>query len=584
VSAQGRRPQPRAADERAALRSVPLLADIDDEQLDQLSSAIDRHHVPANEWLFRVGDPSDAIYIVASGRFAVVGADGQVFREMASGDSIGDLGVIAGAPRSAGVRAVRDGVVWRIAADTFKQVLATSPQLQSVMLRAMAGMLQKSRSANISQRRRVIGVLSTGNAATGPIVDTIATRLRSHGQTAVLAPPVDTTAEVQSYGEFVEAFSETLDRAEQSNDWVLVVAERGSGDLWRRYVAAQSDRIIVLVAQQHPPEGLDSLVTQGRPVHVVACRREPDPSWWDLLHPVSHHPADDDGIGALARRIAGRSLGLVLAGGGARGLAHFGVYEELTRAGVVIDRFGGTSAGAIAAAAFALGMDAQEAIAAARQYLAHGNPLGDYTIPAVAFTRGVRVDRILESFVGNTLIEHLPHGFFAVSADMITGDQIIHRRGPLSLAVRASISIPGLMPPVQQGERLLVDGGLLNQLPADVMCADPDGEVICVDIRAKFVPSKGFGLLPRIVPLPGLVRRLLTGSDDALPPLQETLLRTVELAGSSANLRELPHIAAIIEPDVTAISQLDFKKLDAALEAGRTATRAALEAHPTLVH
>lgn len=570
------------ADERTALRSIPILADIDDEQLDQLSSAVDRHYIPANEWLFRLGDPSDAIYIVDSGRFAAFGADGQVIREMASGDSIGDLGVIAGAARSAGVRALRDGVVWRIAADTFSEVLSTAPGLQSMMLRATARMLRESRSVNVSQRPRVIGVLSTGDAAAAPIVDAITAQLGWHGQAAVVAPPVDTTAEVHNYGELVEAFSETLDQAERSNDWVLVVADRGSGDLWRRYVATQSDRLVVLVDQQHPPDAVDPPVTHG-PVHLITCGVEPDPSWWDLLQPVSHHRADDDGIGALARRIAGRSLGLVLAGGGARGLAHFGVYEELTRAGVVIDRFGGTSAGAIAAAVFALGMDAQDATATARKYMAEGNPLGDYTIPAVAFTRGGRIDRIMASFFGRTLIEHLPKGFFSVSADMITGDQIIHRRGRLSLAVRASISIPGLIPPVCHGEQMLVDGGLLNNLPADVICADTDGEVICVDLRRKFVPSKGFGLLPPFVPLPGLVRRVLTGSDVALPPLQETLLRTVDLAASSGNLRELPRVAAIIEPDVSAIGLLDFKKIDAALDAGRIATQAVLEAHPHLV-
>ena len=60
---------------------------------------------------------------------------------------------------------------------------------------------------------------------------------------------------------------------------------------------------------------------------------------------------------------------------------------------------------------------------------------------------------------------------------MVTGDQIVHRRGRLSIAVRASMSIPGLIPPLQHGEQMLVDGGLLNNLPADVMCADPDGDV-----------------------------------------------------------------------------------------------------------
>jgi NTE family protein len=399
----------------------------------------------------------------------------------------------------------------------------------------------------------------------------------------VVAPPVDTTAAVNHYGELVDAFSETLDRAERSNDWVLVVADRGSGDIWRRYVVAQSDRLVVLADQAHPPEAFDPPVTQG-PVHLITCNVVPDPSWWDLLQPVSHHPANDDGIGALARRIAGRSLGLVLGGGGARGLAHYGVYEELTRAGVVIDRFGGTSSGALAAATFALGLDARDATAAARKYMEKTRPVSDYTIPAIALTRGRRVDRLIEGFFGSTtLIEHLPREFFSVSTDLITGDQIIHRRGLLWVAVRASISIPGLLPPVQYRERLLVDGGLMNILPADVMCADPDGEVICVDLRTTYVPSKAFGPLPAKLQPPAFVRRLLTGTDVALPPLQETLLRSVELASPKGNLRELPRVAAIIEPDVSAIGPLEFHNIDAALEAGRIATRAALDAQPTLV-
>src|SRR5947209_12271748 len=424
MSADPRAPEPRAADRRTALRSIPIFAEIDDEQLDQLTSVVDRQYIPANEWLFRLGDPPDAIYVVASGRFAAVGLDGQVLREMGSGDSIGDLGVITGAPRSAGIRALRDGVVWRIDADTFTAVLAKAPQLRSAMFRAMAGMLRESRSANIARSPRVIGVLSTGDAVAAPIVEAIVTRLGAHGHTAVVAPPVDTTAAANHYGELVEAFSETLDRAERSNDWVLVVAERGSGDVWRRYVVAQSDRLVVLTDEARPPKAFDAPVTRG-PVHLVTSMVKPDPSWWDVLQPVSHHPANDDGIGALSRRIAGRSLGLVLGGGGARGLAHYGVYEELTRAGVVIDRFGGTSAGALAAATFALGLDARDATAAAREYIAETKPVSDYTLPAIALTRGRRVDRLIEGFFGSTtMIEHLPREFFSVSTDLITGDQI----------------------------------------------------------------------------------------------------------------------------------------------------------------
>jgi NTE family protein len=582
MTSDGRSAQPRAADERSALRNIPIFAEVDDEQLDHLARAVDRQYVPANEWLFQMGDPSDAIYVVASGRFAAVGRDGQVLREMASGESIGDLGVITGGPRSAGIRALRDGVVWRIAAETFTDVLAKAPQVQNAMFRAMAVMLRDSRSATVTQGRRVVAVLSTGDVAAAPIVDAIAARLGPHGQTAVVAPPVDTTAAANHYGELVEAFSETLDRVERSNDWVLLVADRGSGDIWRRYVVAQSDRLVILADRARPPEALDAPGSQ-RPVHLVTCDVVPDPSWWDLLRPVSHHPANADGIGALARRIAGRSLGLVLGGGGARGLAHYGVYEELTRAGVVIDRFGGTSSGALAAATFALGLDARDCIDAARKYIAETRPVSDYTLPAIALTRGRRVERLIEGFFGSrTLIEQLPREFFSVSTDIITGDQVVHRRGLLWVAVRTSISIPGLLPPVPDGERLLVDGGLLNILPADLMCADPDGEAICVDLRRTYVPSKGFGPLPTKLQPPALIRRLLTGTEEALPPLQETLLRSVELSAPKWNLRELPRVAAIIEPDVSAIGPLDFKNIDAALEAGRIAARAALEAQPAL--
>lgn len=307
-----RRPKRRGTDARTALRNVPILADIDDEQLERLATTVERRHVPANQWLFHAGEPADSIYIVDSGRFVAVAPEGHVFAEMASGDSIGDLGVIAGAARSAGVRALRDGVVWRIAAETFTDMLEATPLLQSAMLRAMARMLRQSRPAKTARRPRVIGVVSNGDTAAAPMVDAIATSLDSHGRTAVIAPPVETTSAVQEYDELVEAFSETLDRAERSNDWVLVVADRGAGDLWRHYVSAQSDRLVVLVDQRYPPDAVDSLATQ-RPVHLITCLAEPDPSWWDRLAPVSHHPANSDGFGALARRIAGRSLGLVMA-------------------------------------------------------------------------------------------------------------------------------------------------------------------------------------------------------------------------------------------------------------------------------
>ena len=405
--------------------------------------------------------------------------------------------MITGAARSAGIRALRDGVVWRIAADTFTEVLAKAPQLRSAMSRTMAEMLRESRSANISRSPRVIGVLSTGDAVAAPIVDAIATRLGSHGQTAVVAPPVDTTAAANHYGELVEAFSETLDRAEQSNDWVLVVADRGS--------ATSGD-------DMSSPKATDSWSLRIKPIRRnVRSTRYPGTGPPDHVHVETGSELVGSAAAGLASprqrrryRRAGpqnrRPISGSRAGGwgraGARALrrlrrAHPGRrrHRPIRRNECRCSRRGNLRAGV-----GRLGCDR-------RGTQIHGKNQAGQRLhdPRDSPTRGRRVDRLIEGFFGSTtLIEHLPRGFFSVSTDLITGDQIIHRRGLLWVAVRASISIPGLLPPVQHGEQLLVDGGLLNNLPADVMCADPDGEVICVDLRRTYVPSKGFGPLPAI--------------------------------------------------------------------------------------
>ena len=142
--------------------------------------------------------------------------------------------------------------------------------------------------------------------------------------------------------------------------------------------------------------------------------------------------------------------------------------------------------------------------------------------------------------------------------------------------MRASLSIPGVLTPVVDGERLLVDGGLLNSLPADVMASDTDGQAVCVDLRLPYVPSRryGFGLLPRQPP--ALVRRIVHGTDEVLPSIQDVLMRSIDLAAASRTLSGIPRIAAVIRPDVSEVSHFDFTRSAPAIEAGGSTARALL--------
>src|SRR5262249_44100048 len=155
--------------------------------------------------------------------------------------------------------------------------------------------------------------------------------------------------------------------------------------------------------------------------------------WEELITPRSVHSvraahvADD--LRPLAARIAGRSIGLVLGGGAARAFAHLGVLEELEAAGVTIDRYAGTSMGAIIAALAATGRDAAAVDANIYEYFIRSNPTGDYPLPAKGLIRGQRTSGALQSAFGGQLVEELPKEFRCVSVDLLARRTVVHRRG-----------------------------------------------------------------------------------------------------------------------------------------------------------
>jgi NTE family protein len=190
-------------------------------------------------------------------------------------------------------------------------------------------------------------------------------------------------------------------------------------------------------------------------------------------------PAD---FARLARCLAGEGIGLVLGGGGARGFAHIGVLRALAEAGVPIDWVGGTSIGSIIAAFIAQQAPADDVLARCREYF---RAIRDPTLPIVALLQGRRIRGRLEDAFGAAAIEDLPLPFLCVSTNLSRAAQAVHERGPLVHAIRASIALPGILPPMRLGTDLHVDGGLVNNLPIDVMAAKPEiGAVIAVDVSA----------------------------------------------------------------------------------------------------
>ena len=177
-------------------------------------------------------------------------------------------------------------------------------------------------------------------------------------------------------------------------------------------------------------------------------------------------------------------LGLALGGGGARGLAHIGVLKALDKAEIRIDFLSGTSIGGVIAAAYATGLSPDEIASLAQEY---GNSrtlwrLADPTVPRQGLFRGERLYAYFENQLKGSTFADLRIPLTLVAVDLNSGREAHLREGSLAKAVRATVSVPGLLAPVQEDGQCLVDGALLNNLPTDVVRSMGADVVLAVDV------------------------------------------------------------------------------------------------------
>jgi NTE family protein len=276
--------------------------------------------------------------------------------------------------------------------------------------------------------------------------------------------------------------------------------------------------------------------------------------------------------------LTGQSVGLVLSGGGARAYAHIGAIRALRERGVPIDFVGGVSMGAIIAAGIAMGWDDPELEMRIRKAFVESSPLDDIALPLVAMTHGDKVRERLAEHFDDRLIADLWLPFFCVSTNLTTGVYQLHKSGLVREALRASISLPGVLPPVTLGNNVLVDGAVVKNFPADVMRAIQLGPIVGVDV------GRGRSIEAKDVQAESVWRWLLSGDWRRGPPIVSVLMR-------SATVRAGPELAqshavtdVLVQPEVDDIEIRDWKAFDPGVSAGYRATIEALDSltHPVV--
>ncbi|MCB9727821.1 MAG: patatin-like phospholipase family protein [Deltaproteobacteria bacterium] len=574
---------------RALLRETAGFADLDQTVLDAALDRIASVRLFAGEWLFRGGEPGDRMYLVMSGRVEVIreGAD-SVLAVVGPGETIGELAVLTQADRSASVRALRDAELLEIGADLLGELLAQHPAFGASLARVLARRLHDA-ARQVTRRRPRLGVLAVMVLGDPAIADEVLAHivacLEPEGRVDVL-----TGEEIQSAGldpdAAAAAYAGLVDRHEHDAAvTVLHVDARAASPFWARFALRQADRVVLLVDSRSDTRDLELLPEFAERAVAFYDRPPGVASWLRLVAPASHHFIDPGAdlqrtVARMMRRLAGRSLGVVLSGGGARGLAHIGVLEALEQAGLTIDRVAGTSVGALVAGLYATGITPWEIRdVCLREVRA---PFDDFTVPMVALSRGRRMERMLQRIYGDALIEELSIDFFCVSADLVSAQAVVHRSGSLAAAVAASASIPGVAPPRVHEGRLLVDGGVLNNLPTDIMAARAEGPIIASDVmNDDEVAHSGRPHRPSRTIAQRLVRRL-PAVDARLPTIVETLSRASLLGSVHAAHAQRELADLVILPDVAGFPFMDFGAIDPLITAGREAARHALATAPDL--
>jgi NTE family protein/lysophospholipid hydrolase len=376
-----------------------------------------------------------------------------------------------------------------------------------------------------------------------------------------------------------------LNEQELSHQYVIYEADAVRSN-WTRRCLRQADRVLAVGQAGTDPAlgpieeearrsgGSESLARQDLVLlHEDGSGRPAGTSDWLRLRRLERHHhlrlSSSGDVQRLARILTGRGVGIVLGGGGARGLSHLGALRALAECRIPIDAIGGTSMGAIIAALPAMGMDYPTMYEACRDYFVKGRLL-DFTLPVVSLTSGARIARRLAAFFGDAQIEDLWVNYYCISSNLTRAEAVVHRDGPVWKRVRASISLPGILPPIFHNGDLLVDGGVINNLPVDVMRSLCEGGmVIALDVTPK-VDLTHREPFPEVISGWRVLARRANpfGKPMHVPQLASVLVRTTLLGSSSTQNLMAQRADLVLRPPLEQFGLLEFKSFDQIVDIG----------------
>ena len=572
-----------------SLRGVPLFAHLDDDALASLEARCTTRAHAKGEVLWHAGDLGDEMLVVETGELEVLAPDGaggnQVVARIGPGECAGELALLLDDRRSATVVC---GVPTRVVAltkDAFGDVVRDrrSFALLNEMISRRAVALMQRRP--VARRLLVVGVIADRGTPGASLVarSIVALATEEVGRRAVLVLPGDDDLDAVVAGVRTESADQHVAVLDLEPDHG-VDAARALCDVVVRVVAGpevHDDANVLTVVNRHGATG------DGPPVNGCSPFVLPDePALSGLRGDEAVAALLADArlairrpLGRLTRKLFGVTVGIALGGGAAFGIAHIGVLQALEDAGIAVDVFAGTSFGSIVAIGAASGMSGDDLAEIART---RGNVRTTLSVldPAVdgsGLLAGRRLVRIFAPMISAERFEDLTRPCRVVATDIESGERVDIGTGRLDDAFRASCSIPLIFSPVAVDGRTLVDGAMVDPVPAEVVREMGADIVIAVNVVPRLergsttAISRLFKQVSRLNPLS--YRRGARGLPDVVDVLMNSLqVVQYELGSFRALAGDVQ-----VNVDLAGFTWIEFYRATEIVDRGRTAGEAAVE-------
>lgn len=573
----------------AVLQRTQLFGGLSPGVVEAFAACVSPRIAHTGETLFSAGDPVTALYIVAHGRLRAYAPAGNTERplgEIGALETLGEIAILSEQRHVATVRTVRDSVLLRLPRRELLRLLQLHPSaLMQLSQVAIGRLLERLRRPDPGPPGpRTIAVIPAHPGVDHRAMTAqLARHLAPLGATCILR--MEEVEQALGPGAARCRFDapepnlrlvEWLNAQELRHQYVIYEADPVPGP-WARRCMRQADRILVVAdeaaaAERTPMLGLLAETDVEAPVAIAIPLRQRQPSqtspvdWRRLTGAQSCYFARQgrtDDYARLARNLVGQGIGLVLSGGGARGFAHLGLLQAAEELGIPVDLVGGTSMGAFIGALHAAELPLARMLEIVRETFVDRNFLNDYTLPRVSLIRARRFRQRLDEIFGDLRIEHLTRPFYCVSSNLSSGESLVHREGPLALWVGTSMAVPGIAPPLVWRDSLLVDGGVLNNLPTDVMRRFGRGPLIACDVSSD-VALRAEGLAG-----PDAEALFNWPLTTHRPGLFEILMRSATITSETYSSTRNAAADCYIRMPVRGIGLFDWKSLDTLLGPAR---------------